>query len=172
VAAVPKAPAVAVAIGTSAGCLTSAAQRIGVPIPDLRIPMRLATPAEAKRMCDDGNLFVGSCNYHVSGGNHCSHPDLQLRMCNHGMCRIKIHHLCQLEWEEAMGFEETTISRCQVHHPRVPHPLQNAQVPVATMPTLPPLTITNQRYNMSGTPPESQLTLDSDFEFNDDGSTD
>ena len=170
-AAVPTAPAdasvvVAAAMGTSAGCLTSAAQRIGVPIPDLRIPMRVATRAE-----DDANKFVGSCNYHVSGSNHCSHPDLLLRMCNHGMCRIRIHHLCQLEWEEANGYEETTISRCQLHHPRVlgvPPPIPNAQVPVATMPTLPPITITKQRYNMCDTPPESQLTLDSDFDLNDD----
>ena len=170
-AAVPTAPAdasvvVAAAMGTSAGCLTSAAQRIGVPIPDLRIPMRVATRAE-----DDANKFIGSCNYIVSGSNHCSHPDLLLRMCNHGMCRIRIHHLCQLEWEEAMGYEETTISRCQLHHPRVlgvPPPIPNAQVPVATMPTLPPITITKQRYNMCDTPPESQLTLDSDFDLNDD----
>ena len=100
---------------------------------------------------------VGSCNYHVIGSNHCSHPDLHLRMCNHSMCHVSIHHLCQLQWEEANRYEETTTSRCQLHHPRVLNvlsPIPNTQVPVATMPTLPPLTIRNQQYNISDdTPP-------------------
>ena len=65
----------------------------------------------------DGN-FVGSCNYHVGDTCHCSNPTLPLKNCAHGLCRVTVHHLCQLEWEVQNGYEETTILRCQYHHPR------------------------------------------------------
>ena len=103
------------------GCLTTAATRLGIP-PIVGIP--------------NPNLLnsdVGTCDYRVGGTNHCSNPTLPLKSCGgDGLCRIKVHHLCQIEWEVKNGYEETTILRCQNHHPRV-------QCHTFQVPALPPI---------------------------------
>ena len=98
------------------GCLTAAATRLGIP-PIVGIPNPNLLNSAPPDFDDD--KFVGTCDYHVGGTSHCSHPTLQLKNCGgDGLCRIKVHHLCQIEWELKNGYEETTILRCQTHHPR------------------------------------------------------
>jgi len=115
----------------SVGCVTAAAARMGIPpiveIPTPNLPNNSAKPPDFNE-----GKFVGSCDYHVSGTYACSYLPLPLKNCGDGLCRIKVHHLCQLDWEGRNGFKETTILRCQLHHPR------NRSL-TFQVPTLPPL---------------------------------
>jgi hypothetical protein len=124
-------------VGPSDGCIISAASRIGINI--MQLPIRLATTCEdaAAMANNDSAKFIGCCPYHLNMGFNasmsCSHPNLQLKNCGYDNCHVQVHHLCQVEWEAAKGFEETTIIRCPHHHPKIPRP---NVLPVFTLPRL------------------------------------
>ena len=121
----------------SDGCITAAASRLGVNI--MQLPIRLATTCDnvAAMANDDNAKFIGCCPYHLNMGFNasmsCSHPNLQLKNCGYHNCHVQVHHLCQVEWEAAKGFEETTILWCPHHHPKIPRP---NVMPVFTLPCL------------------------------------
>ena len=126
-AAVEKEALTLAATGSSVGCITAAAGRLGIQ--NIGFPIRQATATEAANMAANlakeadssanSDSLVGPCSYNRPGSFLCSYISLPLIPCGFENCKYKVHHLCQIEWEIRENYEEAEGKRCAVHHPRV-----------------------------------------------------
>ncbi len=55
------------------------------------------------------------CDWCISSTG-CLAPELPLQNCQKETCHHKVHHLCQNQWHESVGYESTTIAKYCHHH--------------------------------------------------------
>lgn len=75
-------------------------------------------PAEHLARMELSETTGSSCDWVEQNKDKCCHPELVPEKCGHDGCDKRVHHLCQLQWEEANGVELDGLKkRCMEHHP-------------------------------------------------------